>query len=363
MSVDMSKLKFDDVFLHISKLRSEQDIMASWKNPVSRPLVSISCITYNHASYIEEALKGFLTQETDFSFEILIHDDASTDQTANIVREYEKKYPRIIKAIYQTENKYSQGVKIGSTFNYPRAQGDYIALCEGDDYWISKEKLQLQIDQMRANPQYGMSFHPALRVDQQTGNQFNIGCYAKGRAVVSVEDIIEKKYGQIPTASTIFSSKLMPTVLKYFEENKVTVGDIYLHFFTADFGNGALFTPEAMSVYRVNIEGSWNDQMDKSPHLKVEHIINRIKAYSKLDSDTDGRYKKSFIHSSFKMYKSFLISDCDLEDKVKTYSSVANHFSYSQRLVLMSILKLNFLIPNLKKVKNKLRGIRSSFKV
>ena len=99
------------------------------------PLVSICCITYNHAPYIRQCLDGFMMQQTNFTFEVLIHDDASTDGTADIIREYESKYPDIIKPIYQTENQYSKGVKVSATFNFPRAKGKYIAMCEGDDYW------------------------------------------------------------------------------------------------------------------------------------------------------------------------------------------------------------------------------------
>ena len=115
------------------------------------PLVSICCITYNHEPYIRDAIEGFLMQKTDFPFEILIHDDASTDGTADIIREYEAKYPDIIKPIYQTENQYSKGIKVSQVYQFPRAKGKYIALCEGDDYWTDPYKLQKQVDFLEAN--------------------------------------------------------------------------------------------------------------------------------------------------------------------------------------------------------------------
>lgn len=118
-------------------------------------IVSIITLTYNHESYIRECLDGILMQQTSFKFELLIHDDASTDNTANIIREYEAKYPDIIKPIYQTENQYSKKVPIGCTYLYPRAQGKYIALCEGDDYWTDPLKLQKQVDFLEANDEYG----------------------------------------------------------------------------------------------------------------------------------------------------------------------------------------------------------------
>ena len=127
-------------------------------------LVSICCITYNHEKYIRDALESFLNQKTNFDFEILIHDDASTDKTSEIIQEYEKKYPNIIKPIYQIENQYSKGISINDTFNFSRAGGKYIALCEGDDYWLDSNKLQKQVDYMGKNHECTLCFHNAMVV-------------------------------------------------------------------------------------------------------------------------------------------------------------------------------------------------------
>src|SRR5690606_28411367 len=115
------------------KLKTEKELISNWGN-VIQPIVSICCIAYNQEKYIEKALKGFLAQKTNFPFEILINDDASTDATANIIRDYESRYPNIVKPLYQIENQKSK-VKSGMNprFNYPRAKGKYIALCDGDD--------------------------------------------------------------------------------------------------------------------------------------------------------------------------------------------------------------------------------------
>ena len=125
------------------------------------PLVSICSITYNHEPYIRQCLDGFMMQKTNFPFEVIIHDDASTDKTADIIREYEAKYPDIIKPIYQKENQYSKGVEICGTYVYPKARGKYIAVCEGDDYWTDPYKLQKQVDFLEGHPEYSMCFHKA----------------------------------------------------------------------------------------------------------------------------------------------------------------------------------------------------------
>ena len=120
------------------------------------PLVSICSITYNHEPYIRQCLDGFMMQKTNFPFEVIIHDDASTDKTADIIREYEAKYPDIVKPIYQKENQYSKGVEICGTYVYPKARGKYIAVCEGDDYWTDPYKLQKQVDFLEGHPEYGL---------------------------------------------------------------------------------------------------------------------------------------------------------------------------------------------------------------
>lgn len=119
-------------------------------------LVSICCLAYNHEPYIRQCLDGFIIQKTDFPFEVLVHDDASTDKTAEIIREYEALYPEIIKPIYQTENQYSKRIGITNTFQFPRARGKYIAICEGDDYWTDPLKLQKQVDFLEGNEEYGL---------------------------------------------------------------------------------------------------------------------------------------------------------------------------------------------------------------
>ena len=128
------------------------------------PEVSICCITYNHAKYIRDALDSFLMQKTTFPIEIIIHDDASTDGTADIIREYEAKYPDIIKPIYQTENQYSKGVRIFLSI-IPLAKGKYIAVCEGDDFWTDPKKLQIQYDFMESHPDYSLCMHGRYNLD------------------------------------------------------------------------------------------------------------------------------------------------------------------------------------------------------
>lgn len=133
-------------------------------------MVSICCITYNHEKFVKYALEGFLMQKTNFKYEIIIHDDASTDNTKEIIQKYKEKYPDLIRTIYQSENQYSQGKPfIENTFEI--AKGRYLAICEGDDYWIDKKKLQKQVDFLEKKLEYSATYHNVIVVDKN--NKWN----------------------------------------------------------------------------------------------------------------------------------------------------------------------------------------------
>jgi glycosyltransferase involved in cell wall biosynthesis len=153
----------------------QNNIISAWKGNIEIPLVSILCDTYNHENYIKEALEGFLSQKTTFAFEIIVHDDASTDQTAAILKEFADRYPLIIKPIIQKENLYSKKVNFWSDITFPKAQGKYIALCEGDDYWIDEFKLQKQVDFLENNDDFVISWTDFVtkKGEVMVSNEFN----------------------------------------------------------------------------------------------------------------------------------------------------------------------------------------------
>ena len=130
------------------------------------PLVSIVCDVYNHEPYLRDCLEGFVSQQVDFPFEILIHDDASKDRSADIIREYAEKYPALFRPIYQTENKYSTGISLWGAIQFPRVKGKYIALCEGDDFWTDPNKLQKEVEILEKDPSLMAVVTNAKVVDQ-----------------------------------------------------------------------------------------------------------------------------------------------------------------------------------------------------
>lgn len=175
------------------------------------PLVSVVTLAYNHGKYIRQCLDGFVMQKTDFPFEVIIHDDASMDDTAEIIREYEQKYPDIIKPIYQTENQYSKKVPIGATYLYPKAQGKYIAECEGDDWWTDPNKLQKQVDFMESHPDYLLCSTGYSTFTMVDGSTRRVGKYEGGRDI-TLKKLMKKN--QIGTLTVLYRRDVLDSYLE-----------------------------------------------------------------------------------------------------------------------------------------------------
>ncbi len=233
-------------------------------------LVSIRCLVYNHEPYLRQCLDGFVMQKTNFAFEAIVHDDASTDKSADIIREYAAKYPDIIKPIYETENQYSK--KDGSI---RRIMDDatckttkYIAFCEGDDYWTDPLKLQKQFDFMEANPDYSLCFHPAY-VKFENGIQERTLFGEWKETDYNGLDIIRQ--WTIPTASVFFRAKFYNK--KYFEianDRRFIYGDIVLFEYMSTKGRIKCIN-EVMSVYRRNAGGVTEKDKDELSKNEINH--------------------------------------------------------------------------------------------
>ena len=216
------------------------------------PLVSISCITYNHASYIKECIDGFLMQKTNFNFEVLIHDDHSTDGTEEIIKEYAKQYPDIIKPLFEKENQYSLGKPTGSAvWNLPRARGKYIAMCEGDDYWIDPYKLQKQVDFLESHPDYGMCYTKVKRFVQKS-NQFIDEWGGPNETMDKL--LIENT---IPTLTAVFHKAIYYNYLTEIHPSKRgwLMGDYPIWLYFAQ-NSKIKFINETTGVYRICTESA-----------------------------------------------------------------------------------------------------------
>ncbi len=252
-------------------------------------LVSVCCLAYNHEAYIRDALEGFVKQKTDFPFEVFVHDDASTDGTAGIIREYAERYPDIIRPVLQTENQHSKGVKIISEIISPRMTGKYIALCEGDDYWTDEKKLQRQVDFLEAHPECGICVHQAVKLDMQTGVQTPFTKQDREKDY-SVEEVIAGGGGQFSTNSAMFRLEIYRDKPSCF--SIPGVGDYPLFIYGAVSG-GVHYLPEPMSVYRANVNGSWTLRVFKNTEKRIAMQKNLIAMLRRVDEYCEYRYHRA----------------------------------------------------------------------
>lgn len=235
--------------------------------------VSIICTAYNHEKFIAKALDSFLIQKTNFEYEILISDDASTDKTAKIIKEYQKKYPKIIKAVYHSKNLYSQGV-MPSTYLYEKAKGKYLAICEGDDYWIDMNKLQKQVDFLENNEEYFAVYHN-VRVVDENGNKIKNQKYLNYFEEHDVLNYTELKYnnnlcGQTSSilARNFWKNWSKDEKYKYLEIK--ANGDRKLSLYFTQKGKVKYFR-EFMSCYRKTFNtDSWSSK-NKEKNLSLHH--------------------------------------------------------------------------------------------
>ena len=219
-------------------------------------------------------------QKTDYPFELLIHDDASTDGTEEIIREYEKKYPAIVKPIYETENQWIKGRKGSAIFNYPRAKGKYIAICEGDDYWTDPYKLQKQVDILEAHPEYSICVHDVDTVFEGVpkSNPFSIRWI---NDTFTFEDVVVDHF--VPTLSIVYRKSSFSSIPNWFAD--CIVGDKPLVLILLSHGDG-YYIHDVMGVKRKNLGGITSNKDRK--FIRSEGLLSM---YRNIDRYTQRRYK------------------------------------------------------------------------
>lgn len=251
------------------------------KCEVIKPLVVIQCIAYNHEHYIKDALDGFVMQKTDFPFVAIVHDDASSDKTAEIIKEYAEKFPDIIQPIFELENQYSKkGAGVVPIMNYACEviAAKYIAMCEGDDYWTDPLKLQKQVDFLESHPEYSLCFHNVEVVSEQPGIIEPLYTHLK-EGFFDADTIISK--WSVPTCSALLIREVFSDCPK---DPRFIYGDIILWMNACKHGK-AYCLREKMGVYRRCLSGwmlsHYNSNKRNIYKLYKRNIIhlNAIKEY------------------------------------------------------------------------------------
>ncbi len=215
------------------------------------PLVSVCCLTYNHRDTIARAIEGVISQKTDFPFELIIHDDASSDGTADIVRDYAERYPDIIRPILQTENQFFK-CNLAERYLRPMLRGKYVAICEGDDFWTDDGKLRRQVERMESDPGCAMCFHAVTQLSPDGSEAPFRPLKADGE--VPAELIIKRGGMFCPTVSLMVRRDVADLWPDF--RLAADVYDYPLQVLAADAGK-VCYIDRIMGVYRFSGQNSW----------------------------------------------------------------------------------------------------------
>lgn len=275
--------------------------------------VSVICTAYNHAKFIREALESIVTQKTDFKFEVIVHDDASTDNTAEIIQEYAEKYPEIIKPIYQLENQHSKKLprQVIGTFIMPKVRGEYVAFCEGDDYWCDDTKLQQQFDAIDNDKDITLCVHRVQCINEdgskraQTRPVFNKAIFKTGKMknndALTALFLISDNY-PFQTSSYFVRKEIIDKVYDYTNCGETfSTPDMLILYFSLAFGK-YYYIDKTMSCYRMFVKNSWSstirDMSDKNEIVKYRE--NLIYGKKKIDEYTEYKFHHYFEIGRFK---------------------------------------------------------------
>lgn len=252
--------------------------------------VSVLCMVYNHEPYLRRCLDGFVMQETDFPFEVIVHDDKSTDRSAEIIREYETRYPGIIRPIYEAENQYSKGDGAYFITIDSMIKGRYKAYCEGDDYWCDPHKLQRQYEYMEAHPECTLCVHNSMyhdlsgRVEDHPYNDW-----------VEVHVLTDREIflgGKIHTSSYFYrvNEVLYP---EYTYNKEYWFGD-YMFMTLSRQAGEVVALPGIMSVYNAGNPGGVTEQTCRSGATSHIRALSALIDYlGKFDAATGGRFHEA----------------------------------------------------------------------
>lgn len=256
-------------------------------------MVSIVCCAYNHEKYIREALEGFVSQKTDFRYEVIVHDDASTDNTADVIREYAEKYPELIRPILQTKNLRTQKISMHKYYTAPAVRGKYVALCEGDDYWIDPYKLQKQFDVMEVNEDCTMCVHKNEKIKEdgtRMGEFMPSIDIARGK--IDTQGFLDiQKYYPFQTATYFMRADIWKGYIDNPPEfRKVSdVGDEPMLLFMVAKGY-IYYIPDCMSCYRICSIGSWSEKNKNNSQKRIAHIERMYQMMCLYDEFTDHKF-------------------------------------------------------------------------
>lgn len=272
-------------------------------------------------------------QETTFPVEILIHDDASTDGTDEIIRGYERRYPHLIKPIYQKENQYSKGYKMNPTFNFPRARGEYIALCEGDDYWVDSKKLGKQVGILNDNKNISICGHRIQKVDQY-GNTLE-GHACQGDHVDGLIRQTDAVGGAILHTATFFFRRrdISDAINRHGAIfGKLPAGDDPIFFLLLGYGDGYCLK-DVCSVYRLQPGSTWDPLSPLEKKYKMIQFFCAIPALS-----VESKDRTAIIYKSRKIIATQFEQSLNIRDWKYLLKSVFHDENINKSVFVLNLI-------------------------
>ena len=264
-------------------------------NPI---MVSIHCLVYNHEAYLRQCLESILMQKTCFRFEVIVHDDASTDGSATIIQEFASRYPSIIKPIFEKENQYSKHDDSLDRIMLNHTRGVFVAFCEGDDYWTNPHKLQIQYDAMMDNPDCTIAFAKVLKVNRV--GEWNGLAIPSDRFIkagkVSLSTYLEEEfyYGRwaFHTLSFFIRKNVMDDYLwfRYSLLKDFPYGDMPIALQCLRKGNG-IYIDEVVGSYRM-FSGGYNSGLASNARAALDDRRKLIRGFNVFDEYTDYKYHR-----------------------------------------------------------------------
>ncbi len=292
------------------------------------PKVSVVSISYNQEKYISQTLEGFVMQQADFDIEVIIGDDCSTDGTAKTIKQYSDAHPKLFKPILRKEN---VGIAENLYSVLRAARGQYVAICEGDDYWTDPQKLQKQADFLDKNLDYGLCFHPVRVLVEDDSEEDYISPDPAEKDSFTAEELLRRNF--IQTNSVLYRRQSYDDM-----PYNIMPMDWYLHMYHAQFGKIG-FINETMSVYRRHAGGLWSDSYEEVEKILLKHGVSwlgvhmaALKIY-----ENNPEYRKIITGSIITMFNR--LSEVDKKHDSTLIQAAIKEFPNGGELYIQDLLK------------------------
>lgn len=313
---------------HLFEVISELEVID--ETNINNILVTIWCVTYNQADTISKAIDGFLMQQTNYSYEIIIFDDASIDGTTDIIREYQKKYPDKIKLLIAHKNTFKDDRRKKLIKDYQKHifKGRYIATCEGDDYWIESRKLDLQVKYLLEHSECMLCTHNIIIKNTIEGSKIIANDIDNGN--LNIEDIL--LWGRniiLQTATHVYRRELLELPEFYYE---CRVGDLPMVLVAALRGQ-VYYMQDVMSVYNYMSPGSWSERNVKNIGSTIDNSLDMIRFYRKLPKYIPEEKYRVYMQDKIQEYCTNILNCTRDEDAFLYLKKVCNHDSWEEKII------------------------------